>query len=257
MKFSKTLLAAALFASAGAANAGIAQGTTDATREAYISVYDSVQALTYNLDLGITLADLVANVNNNDYSFNFDLSGDSKWHTFSANLNAGSTVYSIAAGRSTKLAITLQEPVPSPSSNSGSQSSPAAVDLHAGEINVVSGLTASENVSTLVSDTDTPQTGQYGDFNSIFGTKSVANASIAYGTEAAFYFLQGTTVNRQFGADDGLGFAGGTGRWLLAGNTLSFTASPVAAVPVPAAIWMFGAGLLSMLGLNRRKAVTA
>jgi hypothetical protein len=24
-------------------------------------------------------------------------------------------------------------------------------------------------------------------------------------------------------------------------------------VPLPAAVWMFGAGLLSMLGLNRRK----
>jgi len=256
MKFSKTLLAAALFATAGAANAGIAKGNTDATREAYISVYDSVQALTYNLDLGISLAELIANVNNDDYRLTYDLSGDSNWQNFTQNLNAGSTVYSIATGRSDKLVVTLQEPVASPQSPAGSQVSPTAVDNHAGEINVRTGETASENLSTLVSDLDTPQTGQYNNFMDLFGTKSIANASIPFGTEAAFYFIQGTNrANRQFGADDGLGFAGGTGRWLLAGNTLSYTAA--APVPVPAAIWMFGAGLLSMLGFNRRKAVAA
>lgn len=254
MKFSKTLLAAALFATAGAANAGIARGNTDATREAYMSVYDSVQALTYNLDLGISLAELIANVNNDDYRLTYDLSGDSNWQTFTQNLNAGSTVYSIATGRSNKLVVTLQEPVASPQTNTGSTVSPFAVDIHAGEINVRTGETASENLSTLVSDLDTEQTGQYNNFVDLFGTKSIADASIPFGTEAAFYLIQGLNINRQFGADDGLGFAGGTGRWLLAGNTLSFTAAPV---PVPAAIWMFGAGLLSMLGLTRRKAVAA
>jgi len=36
---------------------------------------------------------------------------------------------------------------------------------------------------------------------------------------------------------------------------LAYTAP--SAVPVPAAVWMFGAGLMSMLGLTRRKSVAA
>lgn len=38
-------------------------------------------------------------------------------------------------------------------------------------------------------------------------------------------------------------------------GTLAYTAP--SAVPVPAAVWMFGAGLMSMLGLTRRKSVAA
>ena len=38
----------------------------------------------------------------------------------------------------------------------------------------------------------------------------------------------------------------------LSGNTLSF--QQAAAVPLPAAVWMFGAGLMGVLRANRRKA---
>lgn len=48
------------------------------------------------------------------------------------------------------------------------------------------------------------------------------------------------------------------GTWSFAINggvgTLSYTAA-VSQVPLPAAVWMFGAGLMGVLGLNRRKSV--
>lgn len=53
-----------------------------------------------------------------------------------------------------------------------------------------------------------------------------------------------------------------TGLWatLVGANTNTvvgtFNLAP-AAVPVPAAVWMFGSGLLGLLGVSRRKAVTA
>jgi hypothetical protein len=39
--------------------------------------------------------------------------------------------------------------------------------------------------------------------------------------------------------------------WSLTTTSLTFAAP--AAVPLPAAVWMFGAGLMGMLGLTRRK----
>ena len=33
----------------------------------------------------------------------------------------------------------------------------------------------------------------------------------------------------------------------------SFVPTPVAAVPVPAAVWLFGSGLLGLVGIARRK----
>ena len=40
----------------------------------------------------------------------------------------------------------------------------------------------------------------------------------------------------------------------LSGNALAFTPA-VTAVPLPAAVWLFGAGLMGVLRLNRRKSV--
>lgn len=246
MKFAKSLMAVALFASAGAASASINQGSTDLTREAYLSVYDSVQAKTFDLDLGITLADLIANVSNAAYTKSFDLSSYANWNAFAANLNAGSTVYSIAAARSSKTVITLaNETVDFFSSTSAAIPTATAVNNHAGEINVGMGGIPAENLSKLVADTDTPLTGQYNNFNSIFGVVSAAQASIAYGSEAKFWFLNGA-IETPF-----------ANVWKLSGNTLTLSAATPAAVPLPAAVWMFGAGLMGVLRLNRRKSVEA
>lgn len=53
--------------------------------------------------------------------------------------------------------------------------------------------------------------------------------------------------------DPGLsGFAGWTAQWHLQGNNSLVYTAP-AAVPVPAAVWLFGSGVLGLAGLTRRK----
>ncbi len=69
-------------------------------------------------------------------------------------------------------------------------------------------------------------------------------------TSNAFYFLH-TSLDM---TGDSI-FVGGSG--VYAGGTNSFnvslTLAPVSAVPVPAAAWLFGSGLLGLLGAARRK----
>ena len=38
------------------------------------------------------------------------------------------------------------------------------------------------------------------------------------------------------------------------GSGNSMTVTSISAVPVPAAVWLFGSGLLGLLGISRRKA---
>ena len=52
------------------------------------------------------------------------------------------------------------------------------------------------------------------------------------------------------------GFGGWTAQWYYVGTLTDFTAPP-AVVPVPAAVWLFGSGLLGLVGVARRKKAIA
>jgi hypothetical protein len=43
----------------------------------------------------------------------------------------------------------------------------------------------------------------------------------------------------------------------LTANGLVFSSTQTAPVPLPAAIWLLGSGLLGLFGIGRRKAITA
>ncbi|WKJ89052.1 hypothetical protein QZJ86_13575 [Methylomonas montana] len=253
--FGKTLMAAALLAGAGAANASIATGSATLS-EAFLSVYDKSQALTFTLDLGLTNGDLIANVGNASYTKSFDLSAYALWNTFSAGLDASQTVFTVAVGNGSKQLATSAGAPAAYTNLTVAAAAGTGIKNHAGAINggaladnpgeTVSNTAA--NLSSLVADSDTANTGQHNQLNTadtLWGTKSDAAANIAYGSAGNFFYLNGTAAPVLT-----------AGKWTLAGNSLSYGPA-VAAVPLPAAVWMFGAGLMGVLRMTRRKHAAA
>ena len=52
----------------------------------------------------------------------------------------------------------------------------------------------------------------------------------------------------------GNGYDTTSATWSFSANNASFYSMSVAAVPVPAAVWLFGSGLIGLIGVARRKA---
>jgi len=48
-------------------------------------------------------------------------------------------------------------------------------------------------------------------------------------------------------------FNGQTGSWTITGNAKAAGGPPPEPVPVPAAVWLFGSGLMGLVGVARRK----
>jgi hypothetical protein len=246
-QFSKSVLAATLLVAAGAANASI-NNLNGTDSEAYLSVYDKSQDLTFTLDLGVSMSTLISKIADGSYQLHYDLSSNDMWNTFAGSMDASQTVYGVAVGFAQRTLITGVNEIKKFTTISSASAVGIAVKNRAQEINggqltdnpgeVIGNYAA--NLSSLVYGADTPKTGQHNNFNSIFGVVSAANANIAYGVAGDFWYYNGTQAHTL-----------AAGKWLLSGNELSYV------VPVPAAVWMFGTGLMAMFGLNRRKAAKA
>ena len=254
-QFNKTILAVALMAAAGSASAAI--GTTSDASELFMQAYDGTSKNTYSFNTGITVATLLSNVSNAAYSASFDLSSDANWTTSflgAAGFNALTTTYGLVVGnQSAPDAFSTSSAVgglPTPVNDTDVFAIASGIKNQAQKIN-----NAMVGNSKVVNDSATADTGQFYDFNTLFGNQSTpsAMAAGAYGSSLGFYHA-GTGPNL---AEDALigtreAFVGG---WKLSGNALTFNAANVAAVPLPAAVWLFGAGLMGLLGLNRRKSM--
>ena len=231
---------------------------------------------TFNLDLGTTFAALKASAGTALSSFvgaTNNLVGNTAWSTFTG-LGATSLItYGVyAAGDTTTQAnngVFVTGGLNAPAVTTGTTPAGStttwggvigAINMHAAEIN-----TGAFTTSSVVKGTDQASSGQANsvpDFNTLWG-QSLVNPTAAYGSSNGLYYGAthlGSVVAR------GVTTAGVAllaqsdiklvGAFTLAGNTLSF-APAVSAVPLPAAVWMFGAGLMGVLRLNRRKAVQA
>jgi len=262
-KFNKTLLVAALMIAAGSANASIKVGSNTLS-EAYLSVYDSTQALTFVLDLGLTMGDLVTNLNNTAFSKSYDLtaltasSTGGQWSAFSAGLNTATTVFGVlTSGTAGKLLAT--GPEISPAKFPTITLATVAVTNTKNHIDAVNTATLADNtgavvdvalnLSAIISNADTANTGQHDQLNSfasLNGAKSDADASINYGTAGNFYYYNQNTIPA---------LAAQTWNLDAVSGMLTYAVAAPAAVPLPAAVWMFGAGLMGMLRLNRRKSM--
>jgi hypothetical protein len=286
------VLAAALLAGAGAANATIAN-TVGLNNDLFLEVYDpnAVNAdlskgRTYNLDLKVTLAAIQTNAASALAAevAGLNLSTDAKWATFAGGITNPSAVqYLVAVGAGTgsgqTIAITGINAI-QPNVDPTITLAPAGdqIQKQAGYINA--NLTSTTN-SSLVQNNAPILTGQMNNTGLLASTIwtgwSTHNPLQTYGSSVGFW-LGGvhtamvvdpvlysifydptagavndpalwTIPQDQFTASD----VSKLGTFTLAGNTLTFAAPAVAAVPLPAAVWLFGAGLMGVLRLNRRK----
>jgi hypothetical protein len=214
-----------------------------------MSVYDSSSKNTYSLNTGLTIDGFIAAAGSPTYAYTYDLSSDAVWISGflgAAGFNAATTTYALAVGSAVNPDVLLT------SSAVGGLVLTDLVDglvsniqIQAGQINYnLTGL------SKVVNDGGVANIGQFNQFDNAFGLQTGAQVAGAYGSTLAFF--HGTNVVNAAG--DALeSNVELIGSWALAGNTLSFAAP--AAVPLPAAVWLFGAGLMGMLRLNRRKSM--
>lgn len=70
---------------------------------------------------------------------------------------------------------------------------------------------------------------------------------VASDTKAGFLHLTGT------GLVSGNGYDATNATWSFSANDATAYSMSVTAVPVPAAVWLFGSGLLGLIGMARRK----
>lgn len=252
--FTKTAVAIALLAGASAANASVAYDK-GGDNEAYLSAYDFTTGKTFTFDTGVSYNTLLANVANAAYSLDFDLSSDSNWQNFIAGAATSAIKYVVAVGDTIDggAAITSDAPLkPNQDIELGmffGYHTAAGIENHAIEVN--SGLVVNNalNVSKLSLDTDSPGTGQHANADSVWGSW-IQDPQADYGQAIGFQLGQ---LDQNDGHNIATTFAG---KWMLAGNSLTYAAA-TSAVPVPGAVWLFGSALIGMLGVNRRKAVKA
>ncbi len=267
MKFAKTLTAAVLLAGASVS----AQASPLANTSAFLEVYNgnatNGQSYALNLDglLGKNNASMLTSG-----SFSVNLSADANWTSFATTLSAATAQWTVVSAGIASVNV-------NPSTNSFQFTTRNATPLsfnslaplagahdsivsQIGRINTNTAALAAGN-SIVVADANTSQGGWALDISAL-GTNADnlwaqiagANAGVAYGSTGNFYneFGSSNKVSKLSTVFTGTNTLLGT--WNLTGNTLTYTsAAAPAAVPLPAAVWMFGAGLMGVLRLTRRK----
>jgi len=122
--------------------------------------------------------------------------------------------------------------------NTAMSSSPYAVNFdqsHSGNtLTITAGsLTLNQTQDDFYASGGSPRL----EFNSLGGLIGFSFNSLPFSSGALAFYVEDPNINSA------------TGSW----NAASFTMTPVAAVPVPAAIWLLGSGLLGLAGVARRR----
>ncbi len=264
-QISKSVLAIALLAAAGSASAAITANNTSAD-QAYLVVYDpgfvnsdTTLGLTYNRNLGVSFSSILSN----PASLNTDLSTDSNWTTFKAG-ETNRAVWGVFNSDYSNHAATVTggSVAPSPNNDVTALSGDFAaiqINKHAVEIN--QGLTGLSSLIKSLPDDFTGQADHSADGLPITSVWTGVNPGSGFNAVNAWNGISSTAnlykIGFHFDPTFDLGFQIGSDVTTQADITklsqLVLTPTALTAVPLPAAVWLFGAGLMGMLRLNRRK----
>ena len=260
----KFLVAALAFAAASPTFAAIAPGSSG-NGELFMSVYDGTTQTSYVRDLGVDMNTFIANGSNAGYSlsyaadslltstFNLATNPNLLW-----NVAALDSVPTIAPYVGQRYLSTTNTPT---ASFIGVQTNSTLSAFSTGNnyVNAINGsdLNSAINNSGVYHGANDGYAYFGSGFKNDWNTNAKFDSTAAVGTSLNFFSLtpsDNSGLHRatvtQFAS------AGGNASWLLATNgTLSY--SVPAAVPLPAAVWLLGSGLIGMVGVARRKSATS
>ncbi len=259
MKLKALATAVALTLSAGAANAAIVTGTaTDG--ELFLSVWDPSAETSYHLDLGITLSQFNAD---DAAPRSFDLASDANYSAF---LGQTDLRYSITGQNNipfTSIAdlqtfgfMTTASDLTAFDAAMVDQGSISAayvnINTQAALLNAAEGVPYATNGSNAgINNSAAVSVGQQGYFNVGTWGNTMGNRgfTMTADVDSSIAFYQVTLSDVDFASAVVTGMAD----WNLSSDgSLTYNAG-VSEVPVPAAVWLFGSGLVGLVGIARRK----
>ncbi len=250
MKTSMKILAASVaLAMSGVANAAILQSNGGVgSGELFLTAWDEAGQQSYSLDLGIREADFLANTSQ---TLSYDLSGDANFANF---MNNSGVVYAIAGG---------DDSFWDPSTYGFVITSSSGIDsVRSGALNdsMIGGVVGSIDVMALNSNADA---GDVLDPNLNLSSYSVPGDTGYFGVGTWSVNAGGkpfvtignidSTIPFYFA---GIGSDYRTGIVTEMPNVWKLTSTgqlTYSAVPVPAAVWLFGSGLLGLVSVARRR----
>lgn len=254
--FAVAAMALAVSTAAEARIQSVGDNTADGS-ELILNVVNYSKENSFTLDLGVTIAQFMANPSQ---SLSFSLAGSHFQSFVNAMAASDNVTWGVSGGHGK---LETEEDLSIWGFYSTATSVPSSFDTNVADVNntqgkwdgLVSNIQTQDsnanNLSAFRVAPDPAYTGNYGnDFQTAlpFASQGSLSEQLVFVAEALDPALiaQGdydTTRLVKFGD------------WKinLAQGSLQYAVS-TSAVPVPAAVWMFGTGLLGLLGLNRRKA---
>lgn len=269
----KTLAAAIAFAAAGSANAAIELSNTG-NSSLVLSVWDNVAQESYIRDLGYNMLDFIPSAVTPATGLSINFSADPVFSSLFGNNNAADIFWNVTAADAAGTGATLGRQIIS-TATLGADASSFSVSN--------TGITNAANVFTTFFNTANTQPSP--------DSTTCATSASCYSTDAGDLQYTGdtswgpswaqllTSLNSAGNLGDSLGFysfvtntglgfsqadkarfenASGLASFTLAADgsmSYSIAGEVPSAVPVPAAAWLLGSGLMGLVGVARRSAV--